>query len=103
MTTAIVAFLILLVPGMIACTIYTWLQQKHLDTFSFIVSTFAFSLLINLFTFFVMALLGTSVEKTADLFLYVSSTMKFGALALAVSIVFPGLVWLLAQLKREKI
>jgi hypothetical protein len=87
---------------MIAAAIHTWLQQKPLEPLSLIVGTFSFSLLINLFAFFVMSLMGASIDQTADLFVYVSTTMKFGVVAVAAAVAFPGLVWLLSRIKREK-
>lgn len=103
MTSTIVAILVLLAPGLIAVVIYSWLQKKPLESLTVIVGTCAFSFFINLFTFLVMALLGVSVEQTTDLFVYVSTTMKYAAVALAAAVTFPGLVWLLSQIKREKI
>jgi hypothetical protein len=102
MTAAVIALLVLLVPGMIAMVIYSWLQNRPLSPFSMAVGALIFAFLINLFTFLVMALLGASVAQTADLFLYLSTTTKYAAVALAAGLALPGAVWLLSQIKRGK-
>lgn len=98
MSTAIMAFLVLISPGIVASLLHTYLQRDQPFTTNTLWVALVYAFIINMFMFGLLMLSGKGASLIGDLLNTVSSTVKYGGVALLTALALPNIYTLISKI-----
>lgn len=92
------ALLVLICPGVVASVLHTYLNRDQPSSTNALWVALIYAFFINMFLFGLLFLAGRGDSLTGDLLNTVSSTVKYGGVALLTALALPNIVVLISKI-----